>query len=152
MKAQIMAKYRELRKDHIGLYAGTGARYHHKVTAARALKSARYDITTRERWEQAGDSVRLRIEPDLDADFDNLAGDSFNPDANPDIQPHILERQEKEFLDQVNREGVYGIIGEYRCPCCGEWNQADSCWGFVGDDWHEVDLDIMGATLNAMGR
>ena len=148
MNAQIMAKYKELRKDYIGLYSGTGKVYHHKVKADQALKLARYHVTTKERWEQAGDSVRLRIEPDYDADFDFLCGDSFNPDVNPDIQPHVLERQEKEFLDLVNREGVYGIIGEYRCPCCGEWNQADSCWGFVGDDWHEVDVDIMSATLD----
>ena len=72
MNAQIMAKYKELRKDYIGLYPGTGKVYHHKVKADQALKLAHYHVTTKERWEQAGDSVRLRIEPDYGAGFDFL--------------------------------------------------------------------------------
>ena len=49
----------------------------------------------------------------------------------------------------VNREGVWGIVGEY---FDGErWRHADSCFGFVGDDWKNsgYDTDIMRATVDA---
>lgn len=149
MNARILAKYRELRLDHIALYTGTGYRYHHKVTAIRALESARYHVDVTTRWEQAESEglVRLQIEPDYDADLANLEGDCYDPGVNPDIQPHILARQRKEFFESVDREGVWGIIGQYRCPCCGNWQDAGSCWGFVGHEWSGYDLDIMAATL-----
>ena len=49
----------------------------------------------------------------------------------------------------MNRQGVWGIVGEY---FDGEvWQHADSCFGFVGDDWKNsgYDTDIMQATLDA---
>jgi hypothetical protein len=95
----------------------------------------------------------MKIEPDYSADIDNLAGDSFNPKANPDINPKTLERQYQEFVDKVNREGVWGIVSQYRCPCCGTWKTVDSCWGFVGGDWKDsgYDLDIKQAALEKAG-
>jgi hypothetical protein len=48
----------------------------------------------------------------------------------------------------VDRDGVWGIVGEY---FDGErWQHADSCFGFVGDDWKNsgYDTDIMRATLD----
>jgi hypothetical protein len=45
---------------------------------------------------------------------------------------------------------VWGIIGEY---FDGEkWQHADSCFGFVGEDWKYsgYDTDIMQVTLNAI--
>jgi hypothetical protein len=59
-----------------------------------------------------------------------------------------LERDRGEFIAKVDREGVFGVIGEY---FDGErWQHADSCFGFVGDDWKNsgYDTDIMRATLN----
>jgi len=154
MNAAVIAKYHQLRQDHISLYRGTGARYHHKVPASRALDIARRHVDITTRWEkaEAAGLVRLTLEPDIDADLADLAGDCFNPDANPTIQPHILEREYQEFVDRVNRDGVWGVIGEYKCPCCDHWTVADSCWGFVGDDWQEsgYDLDIMHATLSQL--
>ena len=99
------------------------------------------------------DIVRIRIEPDDSADLDNLLGDCFDPDVNSDIQPHVLARQRQEEIDRINRDGVYGIIGEYKCPCCGNWQQVDSCWGFIGDDWKDsgYDLDIKQAALDKAG-
>ena len=80
--------------------------------------------------------------------LEDLEGDCFNPKANSNIPASRLQRDREEFIEKVNREGVWGIIGEY---FDGEaWQHADSCFGFVGDDWKNsgYDTDIMRTTLN----
>ena len=96
---------------------------------------------------QRGD-VRLRMVPDEMCSLEDLEGDCFDSKANPDISASKLHRDREEFIAKVNREGVWGIIGEY---FDGEaWKHADSCFGFVGDDWKNsgYDTDIMRATLD----
>ena len=95
--------------------------------------------------------VRLRIVPDETCSLEDLEGDSFNPKANPDIPASRLQRDREDFIAKVNREGVWGIVGEY---FDGEWQPADSCFGFVGDDWKHsgYDTDIMRATLDAAAK
>lgn len=93
-------------------------------------------------------NVRLRVIPDETCCLEDLEGDSFNPNANPEIPESRLKRDREEFIARVNREGVWGIIGEY---FDGEqWQDADSCFGFVGEDWKHsgYDTDIMRATLD----
>jgi len=94
-------------------------------------------------------NVRLRVVPDEMCSLEDLEGDCFNPKANPDIPASKLQRDREEFIAKLNQEGVWGIIGEY---FDGEvWQHADSCFGFVGDDWKNsgYDTDIMRATLDA---
>lgn len=101
-----------------------------------------------EREPESG-TVRLRVVADDSADLDDLKGDCFNPKVNDNVSRSQLARQELAFEEQVNRDGVWGIIGEV---WTGEtWEHADSCFGFVGDGWREsgYDLDIMRATLDA---
>jgi hypothetical protein len=91
---------------------------------------------------------RLRLVPDETCSLEDLKGNCFNPKANPDIPASRLQRDRKEFIEKVNREGVWRIIGEY---FDGEkWRHADSFFGFVGEDWKNsgYDTDIMRATLN----
>jgi len=93
-------------------------------------------------------NVRLRVVLDETCSLDDLEGDCFNPKANPDIPASRLQRDREQFIAKVNQEGVWGIIGEY---FDGEtWQHADSCFGFVGDDWKNsgYDTDIMRATLD----
>jgi hypothetical protein len=93
--------------------------------------------------------VRLRIVPDECVDLDDLLGDTYSHKANPDIPESRLERERKREIERINRDGVCGVIGEY---FDGEqWEQADSCWGFIGDDWKEsgYDKDIMASTIKA---
>jgi hypothetical protein len=92
--------------------------------------------------------VRLRMVPDEMGSLEDLEGDCFNPKANPDIPASRLQRDREEFISKVNRDGVWGIIGEY---FDGEvWKHSDSCFGFVGDDWKNsgYDTDIMRTTLD----
>lgn len=94
--------------------------------------------------------VRLQIVADDCNSYDDVYGDMFNPKANPDIPPARLERERKAEEDRIDRLGVVGIIGEY---WDGErWQHAESCFGFVGDDWRDsgYDVDIMRATLDAV--
>ena len=152
MDEEILAKYRELRQPHISLYTGSGARYHYQVRAEQALKYARYHVQVTRQWAQAEADglVRLRTEPDYCVDFADLAGDCFDPTANPNIQPHILAKQEREYRERINWEGVWVLIGEYKCRCCGAWRVADSVGGIVGQDYDGVDLDIKAATLDML--
>jgi hypothetical protein len=94
-------------------------------------------------------NVRLRLVPDETCSFEDLESDCFNPETNPDIPASRLQRDREEFIAKVNRDGVWGIIGEY---FDGEkWQHADSCFGFGGDDWKYsgYDTGIMRATLDA---
>lgn len=94
-------------------------------------------------------NVRLRIVPDDICSLEDLEGDLFNPRANPGIPDSRLQRDREVFIAKVNREGVWGIVGEY---FDGEaWQHADSCFGFIGDDWKHsgYDTDIMRVTLDA---
>jgi hypothetical protein len=89
---------------------------------------------TRERWDAAEERglVRLRVEPD----------DSFEPYGE-------TARERAEVSAEVEREGAWGIIGEARCGCCGEWHAVDSVWAFVGKSWSwsGYDIDVMRAAL-----
>ena len=125
------------------------------VLAKWAIMHAR----TMVRWNELDeDCVRLRVEWDGHCSIDDLKGDCFNPKYVDHISADRLKREEKEFEERVALEGVFGIIGEYLCPCCGEWANADSCWGFVGDDWqgsgydHDVMLTAVESYDDAAGR
>ncbi|HTF40869.1 MAG TPA: hypothetical protein VK754_09785 [Propionibacteriaceae bacterium] len=107
---------------------------------------------TREAWDaaEAEGFVRLVYPPDECVSLDDLKGDCFNPKYVTHISRSQLEREEKAFEEKVNREGVYGIVGEY---FDGEtWQQADSCWGFLGDDLQDngYETDCMALTLEAL--
>ena len=90
-----------------------------------------------DKWEDLGNEglVRLQIEPDESPDMSWVA----------DLPKHDGDA----IWRMVERDGTWGIIGEYKCPCCGEWTQADSCWGFIGEDWlHSgYDMDIKAETI-----
>lgn len=81
--------------------------------------------------------VRLRLVPHDSACLDDLLGDGLS------------ERERKAQTERCNHAGVWGLIGEYWDGA--EWQHADSCYGFVGDDWSDsgYDTDIMSATLGA---
>lgn len=66
-------------------------------------------------------------------DLENLKGDCFNPEVNPDIDIEELKKQEKAFEKKVYNEGVYGYVLEKWNPEPGiGYEHLDSCWGFVG--------------------
>jgi hypothetical protein len=127
------------------------------VLAKNAFRNAkvRYEFSQLECGEhdtpEIG-SVRLQVKPDDCVLLDDLFGDTFNPKANPEIPLTRMEREKQAEIDRVNRDGVWGVIGEY---FDGEkWQHADSCWGFIGEDWKDsgYDVDIMAQTLGAASK
>jgi len=154
LSTQVLKIYRKFRLPNVGMIPGTGKRYHTQTPANRALESAIYNEKVNRLWsEHEGESVRLLLLPDDTRSIEDLEGDTYNPDANPDIPAATLARERKEFIERINNDGVWGIVGEYRCNTCRQWTTADSVWGFVGDDWQGsgYDLDIKAATLQAAG-
>lgn len=118
----------------------------HNVRVRDAWRKAEWDEVSEPEFGE----VRLRVVPDDCVDVDDLFGDTFNPKVNPEIPLARLERERKAEIDRVNRDGVWGIIGEY---FDGEsWQHADSCFGFIGEDWKDsgYDVDIMSQTLDAV--
>lgn len=84
-------------------------------------------------YESPNSRIRIIEVPAPDVDLGNLKGDSYNPEANPEIDSKTLAEQEHEFEDAVNREGVYGYILQCWNPAPGVgWETVDSCFGFVG--------------------
>lgn len=92
--------------------------------------------------------VRLRWVPDESYSLGDLEGDTYNPKANPDIAPSRLARERKEFHALIERDGVWGLVGEYFDG--RKWQSGDSVWGLVGQDDCGYLPDIQRATLDAL--
>lgn len=129
----------------------------HFTSAAQALRTVRYNRKLAElkaRFEKAGgyecqdyeqlasggpterEPGRLRLVQCADEimSFDDLAGDNYNAEANPDVPKHIMDAERQAFIDRVNSDGVWGFRSEVWDG--DEWIETDSCWGFVGDDFN----------------
>lgn len=142
--------YRKYRRPHWGLYVGTG-QVSYYMAPATVWEQCKREARIRNEWQTLEDEkVRLVVESDDSGlTFDDITGDTFNPDVNPDVPAHIMERQRQEEIDRINRDGITCVIGQYYN---GEsWVTVDSVGGFVGDDWKDsgYDLDIMESTLEA---
>ena len=128
-------------------------RLHHKLgwTTLEAWRAA----TINALFQAAEDDelVMLQIDPDESADLENLEGDSYSPECNPDIKPEILRKERDHFLWRINNDGVWGMVGKVKCRHCDNWETVDSVWGFVGDDWKDsvYDTDIKLACLQRIG-
>ena len=85
--------------------------------ANAALRNAKTQAFVWHNWdklEQAG-FVRVRIEPDYDLSYDDLAGDSFDIELNADSVPggaRTIQAQEKRFKSLIEQDGVWGYIVE----------------------------------------
>jgi len=119
--------------------------------------AARRSLATRELFEKLESLglVRINIIPDAHCSMDDLKGDCYDVALNASTVPggeRTIKAQEKAFEAKVERDGVWGVVGEYRTSADEQWEQADSCFGFVGDDWKDsgTDTDIMYATLKAL--
>jgi len=67
--------------------------------------------------------------------FEELCGDVYSPEANPDVDVTVLARQKRAFRARVNKDGVYGSVAQVRETPLDEWVVIESIWGFVGDDF-----------------
>lgn len=168
----LLQHYMRLRVPNFSPYGDK--RLSFQQTATSALRGARWALaadSVREAWDDSDgfeiseydryiDSapgasleclgpVRLRLVPDETCCLDDLLGDRYNHEVNSNIKPEILDRERAAYIERIENDGVCGVVGEYWNGQA--WEHADSCFGFVGDDWREsgYDSDIMSTTLDA---
>lgn len=63
------------------------------------------------------------------------------------------EATRKQERARAERDGVWGLVAQYRVSEHEDWEDADSCWGFVGEDGRGVmyyAIDLARAALNAL--
>ena len=142
--------YQKYRKPHIGI-TSHGQMFLSCGTAQGCLNCARIEMAwdarngqTVDEFDRGTDAqmgdVRLRIVADSDIDLDNLFGDTYNPDVNTDIPASRLEREREKEIERVNRDGVWGVQAQYFDG--HRWETAESCYGFIGDDWKGASWEI----------
>lgn len=111
----------------------------------QALHAARTRVEFHELENQG--LVRFKVEPDECSTAEDLLPTEYS------------KKEQVEFLELAKRDGIWGIVGEYLCPTCptckrggSEWIQADSVWGFIGDDVSDngYDTDVMQSTINEL--
>ena len=101
--------------------------------ASAALRSAKIDAA----WsEYDNDQVRLRLVPDDDVDLSWLD------------QDHYSEKYRSEQRQRADQDGCWILVGESLDG--EEWIVADSCGGFIGEDWKGsgYDDDIKRSTMD----
>lgn len=92
-------------------------------------------------FESNDGRFRITEHVDQNADFEDLCGDTYNPDCHPEIPREQILKELADFTDLVNREGVYGYVLERWNPEPGKgWEHVDSCWGFVGQYSESEDV------------
>jgi hypothetical protein len=92
-------------------------------SARDALRAAKAKVRFLQLEEDG--KVRLRLEPD-DLPFE--FGDA-------------TEEETRAIQAQIDRDGLWGVVVEAACPCCGLFEHVSSVYGFVGDDWKDSGYD-----------
>ena len=67
--------------------------------------------------------------------FEDISGDSYNPEVNNNIEPALLKSQEIAALRRFNKQGAFGYILSV------EDKELSSIWGFVGNDFYGSGYD-----------
>ena len=96
--------------------------------------------------------VALARVPDHDSTFEDLVGDCYCPVANHNINPNVLNKQERAERERILSEGVWGYEAFYCVDQQGPTNMTDSIWGFLGDDFWESGYggDLKESALDAL--
>lgn len=136
MKASIRNEYARLRK------AGWIARW-----ALSHAKTMDHFATL-----EAHNLVRLEWHPDHDATIEDLGGDTYRPECHPDIPESRIMREKKEFIELVEREGAWGLVGQYSVDGGKTWNDGGSIWGLVGQEDTGYESDIIDETVEALRK
>ena len=103
---------------------------------SQALRDARVNVA----WDDANSEelVMLRSEPD----------DMYEPPTYSDLRPSDRAKYEKADREAYERDGVWVWQSFYRVSEDGEWIQADSVGGCIGDfDDSGYDIDLKANAL-----
>lgn len=150
---RIRAEQASFLVKHCQPYSGTGrlARINRGTRFAAAAWDQAKTYAQFEQAESLG-KVRLKVIPDEYACLDDLFGDTYDPTVNSNVKPHVIARERQREIDRINSDGVWGLVGQYFDG--RDWVDADSCFGFVGDDYKGsgYDLDIMSEALDQASK
>jgi hypothetical protein len=153
MTTQELKIYKESRKPFVSKYFVPVI----QGKASYCLRNAKYKAEIVSKFEALEDQgfVRLHLEPDYCSTFEDLAGDTYDIDSNASTVnggERTIKAQEKAERERIDRDGVWGLIGQVKCSECGQWKDIDSVWGFVGEDWKDsgYDVDIMAACVDSL--
>lgn len=151
LQTEIRTRLRKVLRDRL-----TSRHSYSPGSLARVAAWVRDDAATDLQWEalERAGLVELKYSPDSGMTLEDLEGDTFTVSLHEDTVPggaRTILAQQKRFREQVEAEGVWGILGRYR-TACGQWETADSIWGIVGDphDEQEYTRDIKRATIEAL--
>ena len=64
------------------------------------------------------------------------------------------QRTKREIRDRADQEGTWGIVTSIRASEDAGWEEVDSVWDFVGDDWKDsgYDTDVMNSAVDAVQK
>lgn len=112
-------------------------------TASDALRSAR--IKDRFSDLENDGLVKLELEPECD-----FYDDSYLESCG--LTPDRLAREREDLRNRIERDGHWILVAYYRADDESEWIAADSCGGFIGDDWKDsgYDTDLRSAAIDAI--
>lgn len=94
-------------------------------------------------------TVRLKIVAEQEI-YDDSFIDTWDDSLTTVGYTQMTKEQYRSWLhDKIERDGVWGMIGEFWNG--QEWEHADSCFGFIGEEWRNsgYDSDIMQAAIDA---
>jgi len=89
--------------------------------------------------------LRFRIVPD-ETYYDDSYVDTW------DISEAEKAKTKKEISKRIKDEGVWGIAVDKKCSECGRWDEVDSVYGFIGNEYENsgYDTDMKAAGLKAI--
>jgi len=85
--------------------------------------------------------LRFRIVPD-ETFYDDSYVDTWEISESDKI------KAKKEIRERIEEEGVWGIAVDKKCSECGQWDEVDSVYGFIGNEYegsgYDIDVKISG--------
>lgn len=90
---------------------------------------------------EAAGHVSILKEFDQEWSFDDLLGDTYDPDANPDMNRNLILKQKKEQLERIEREQVWFYYTAVKRHRSKGWDETEACGGFIGDDFEGSGYD-----------
>ena len=156
------------------------SKYFRGVVVAPANGSfacAKRESAIESQWARLEDlnMVRMRFAPDEDFSYDDMCGDMFNVEHKASSVhggARTIIAQEKAYKAMLERDGVWGCIGEFtlddcdgnsrckepdtygrrarQCDCGATWHHGASLWALEGTDDYGYQTDIKSETIDAL--
>lgn len=94
---------------------------------------------------EADGLLRFRVEPD-ETIYDDSYIDTW------EVSESEKDAAKKEIWERIEQDGVWGIVVDKKCSECGHWDEVDSVYGFIGNEYKNsgYDTDIKATGLKAI--